>query len=243
MKVSASANDASFSSQRARSVPVLSSMSSIRGYPSKLKIFRIRGSRFWQMRCYMFGHMYVRSTRSQEKQCAMTVAKEFYEELLLKHRSGIAPSFERETIDFSTKLEQRKNAVAAERTIRYEPLLFRTMVERALDAERGRMMRGELAMQSFKALRNRLQKQINPVLGQLDIRTISHNDLQRFMDKLVQRKASSVTIAQYMQAIRLVFKQALIEELIDRIPPFPKLRLSSQPRGGFTLSEYRLRCT
>jgi hypothetical protein len=169
----------------------------------------------------------------------MTVAKEFYEELLLKHRSGIAPSFERETIDFSTKLEQRKNAVAAERTIRYEPLLFRTMVERALDAERGRMMRGELAMQSFKALRNRLQKQINPVLGQLDIRTISHNDLQRFMDKLVQRKASSVTIAQYMQAIRLVFKQALIEELIDRIPPFPKLRLSSQPRGGFTLSEYR----
>ena len=67
MEAHAPANDASFASQRARSVPVLSSMSTIRGYPSKLKIFRIRGSRFWQMRCYMSGQMYVRSTRSQEK--------------------------------------------------------------------------------------------------------------------------------------------------------------------------------
>jgi integrase len=101
------------------------------------------------------------------------------------------------------------------------------------------MMRGELAMQSFKALRNRLQKQICPVLGKLDIRRVSYNDLQQFMDTLVQRQASSVTIAQYLQAIRLVFKHALIEGSIDRMPPFPKLRLTSQPRGGFTVSEYR----
>lgn len=31
----------------------------------------------------------------------------------------------------------------------------------------------------------------------------------------------------------------MLEQLIDRMPPFPKLRLSSQPRGGFTVSEYR----
>jgi integrase len=36
-----------------------------------------------------------------------------------------------------------------------------------------------------------------------------------------------------------VLKHALVEQLIERIPPFPKLRLSSQPRGGFTVTEYR----
>jgi hypothetical protein len=77
------------------------------------------------------------------------------------------------------------------------------------------------------------------VLGKLNIPAISHHDLQQFIDALVQRKASSVTIAQYLQAIRLVFKHALVEQLVERIPPFPKLRLRSQPRGGFTVAEYR----
>lgn len=36
-----------------------------------------------------------------------------------------------------------------------------------------------------------------------------------------------------------MFKFALINELVDRIPPFPKIRLNSQPRGGFTVSEYK----
>jgi hypothetical protein len=53
-----------------------------------------------------------------------------------------------------------------------------------------------------------------------------------------------VTIAQYLQTVRLAFKFALINEIIDRIPPFPKIKVDSQPRGGFTVAEYRrlLRC-
>jgi hypothetical protein len=82
------ANDDSFGSQRARSVPVLSSMSTVRGYPSKLKIFRIRGSRFWQVRCYIEGRMYVRSTRSEQKLNAVEFAKLFYDELLIRHRTS-----------------------------------------------------------------------------------------------------------------------------------------------------------
>ena len=228
MNLQLSANDASFASQRARSVPVLSSMSTIRGYPTKLKIFRISGSRFWQVRCYVAGRMYVRSTRSQEKQDAIDAAKQFYDELLLSQRHG-------EEREFHLPSRNRR----AELVQPYAGLMFRTVAERAIEMERGRMMRGELAMQSFRALRNRLQKQIYPALGTLDIRAISHHDLQQLIDGLVQRKASSVTIAQYLQAIRLVLKHALVEQLIERIPPFPKLRLSSQPRGGFTVTEYR----
>ena len=117
--------------------------------------------------------------------------------------------------------------------------VFRHVAEKALEAERGRMMRGELSLQSFKALRNRFYKQIHPVIGERDIRSLCHDDLCQFMNSLQQRKASSITITQYLQAVRLVFKHALINEVIDRIPPFPKVRLQSQPRGGFTVSEYK----
>ena len=80
--------------------------------------------------------------------------------------------------------------------------------------------------------------QIYPALGHHDIRQLKHEHLSQFVDALVKRKVSSITISQYLQSIRLVFKFALINQWIDKTPPFPKIRLSSQPRGGFTLPEY-----
>jgi hypothetical protein len=85
---SLSANDPAYAARQARSLPVLSSMSSVRGYPSKLKIYRIRGSRFWQARCFMEGKMYVRSTREIEKTQAIEAAKHFYESLLIRFRQS-----------------------------------------------------------------------------------------------------------------------------------------------------------
>ena len=41
-----------------------------------------------------------------------------------------------------------------------------------------------------------------------------------------------------MQSVRLIFKFALVNNLVDKIPPFPKIKIDSQPRGGFTASEY-----
>ncbi len=225
MEALSPANDDSYASRQARSLPVLSSMSAVRGYPSKLKIYRIRGSRFWQARCYMDGKMYVRSTRAVEKQQATEVAKQFYEELLVRLRQPGESEVAR--ID---KAQQRETPAK---------YLFEQVAERALEGAKGRMMRGELSLQSFKALRNRFIKQITPVLGRRDIRALTHEDLSQFMDVLVRRGASSITITQYLQSVRLVFKFALINELVDRIPPFPKVRLNSQPRGGFTVSEYK----
>ncbi len=173
----------------------------------------------------MDGKMYVRSTRATEKQQAAEAAKQFYEELLIRLRQPGESEVAR--ID---KAQQRETPAK---------YLFEQVAERALESEKGRMMRGELSLQSFKALRNRFQKQIYPVLGRRDIRTLSHEDLSQFMEGLVKRNASSITITQYLQSVRLAFKFALINELVDRIPPFPKIRLNSQPRGGFTVSEYR----
>ena len=218
------ANDDSYATRQARSLPVLSSMSAIRGYPGKLKIYRIRGSRYWQARCFMEGKMHVRSTKAIEKQEATEMAKRFYEELLVRFRSS-----------GDGEVARLDRSQVKETPAKY---LFQSVTDRALEGERGRMMRGELSMQSFKSLRNRLKKQVTPYFWGKDIRTIVHEDLSAFMDVLMKRNSSSITINQYLQSIRLVFKFALINELMDRIPPFPKVRLNSQPRGGFTATEY-----
>lgn len=200
-------------------------MSAIRGYPSKLKIYRIRGSRFWQARCYMDGRMYVRSTHTEDRQQAIEGAKRFYEELLVRLRK----SGEHE----AAQLDRLQSKAVSTRHF------FSAIADKALEGERGRMMRGELSLQSFKALRSRIYNKILPVFGARDIRAITHEDLSHFLDAQQKRNASSITITQYLQSIRLVFKFALLNNLVERVPPFPKVRLSSQPRGGFSVVEYK----
>ena len=92
--------------------------------------------------------MYVRSTRTIAKRDATEVAKQFYEELIV--RLNRASESEVGRLDLATvkkeSLQHRFCAVA----------------EKALEAERGRMMRGELSLQSFKSLRNRFKNHIFP---------------------------------------------------------------------------------
>jgi hypothetical protein len=50
--VSAS-NDGAYHTTRSRSAVIKSSMTQVEGLPKKLKIFRIAGSKFWQMRYFV----------------------------------------------------------------------------------------------------------------------------------------------------------------------------------------------
>jgi integrase len=51
---------------------------------------------------------------------------------------------------------------------------------------------------------------------------------------------SAISISQYLQSLRWVFRLAYAEELVPHIPVFPRIKKSSTPRGGFTVGEYRL---
>lgn len=166
----------------------------------------------------------IRHPRTIEKRKALEAAKQFYEELLVRLNRG--GESEHDRLDMG-RIKQAR--------IQH---LFTTIADRALDGEKGRMLRGELSLQSFKALRNRFKKQINPYFVDKDISAISYDDLSAFTAMLVARGASSITVMQYLQSIRMVFKYALINDIVNKIPPFPKVKLSSQPRGGFTVAEY-----
>jgi hypothetical protein len=51
----ASCNDDFFHLPRVRNAPIKSSMTCIDGLPKKLKVYRIAGSKYWQMRLYNQG--------------------------------------------------------------------------------------------------------------------------------------------------------------------------------------------
>ena len=50
-----SANDGAYSRPRVRNAPIKASFTTVEGLPSKLKLYRIAGSRYWQMRLYNLG--------------------------------------------------------------------------------------------------------------------------------------------------------------------------------------------
>ncbi len=62
-------NDAAFGpAQRGRTVPIPETITAVPGYPSKLVLYKMPASRFWQVRCWFKGKTYKRSThRLQHK--------------------------------------------------------------------------------------------------------------------------------------------------------------------------------
>ena len=69
--------------------PIPETLQSLKGYPNKLMIYRTPTSRFWQVRYPIGKKRLVKSTKTETKQGAITFAKTFYEELLIRQRQKL----------------------------------------------------------------------------------------------------------------------------------------------------------
>ncbi len=78
-----------------------------------------------------------------------------------------------------------------------------------------------------------------PQFTKRDISEITHYDISKIVSQLSHRNFSAISISQYLQCLRHIFTLALAEKNIDHIPEFLKIKKQSQPRGGFSLMEYR----
>jgi hypothetical protein len=76
------ANDGAYNVLRSRNSVIKSSMTCIEGLPKKLKIYRIAGSRFWQMRYFAEGKYISKSLKSVDLEEAKQTAIAIYEGLL-----------------------------------------------------------------------------------------------------------------------------------------------------------------
>ena len=231
----AAVNDATFgTAPRERTVPIPSSITPVPGYPSKLVVFKIAASRFWQVRCWIRGKTHKRSAQTQSLRVAQSFARTFYEELLAQsHRFGVAGTqgvVLHDTYPIVQPRDEQASAAPRQNT-------FAALSAQMFAAEQARVERGEFTRGSLMVLRNRLDSHLLPRWGTLPITAIGYKEIMEFVDFMSKAK-SSTTISQYIIVIRKVFHHAVRVGALDKMPEFPKVKIKTASRGAFTPTEY-----
>jgi hypothetical protein len=220
---------------RERTVPILDTMHPVPGYPAKLVVFKMAASRFWQVRCWMQGRSYRRSTRTESLRLALNAAKLFYDELIRQHSAGGSP--QQPLLPGVAELAAPADSRVAGSTRAPCKRVFRGLAEQLMRHEMARTRRRELSAGTWQVMRNRLDAHILPRWADTPVDAIDHQDLLEFTEHLSER-FSTTTVSQYLVLVRKVLAYAQAQGLIDKLPVFPRVKVHSTPRGAFTPSEY-----
>lgn len=108
-----------------------------------------------------------------------------------------------------------------------------------MQAEAARVQRGEIGRPTWQVMGNRLRAHILPLLGSVSAHEFATSDAQRLIDHLGEQGFTSTTIAQYLVLLRKVVMHGVSTGVLRDAPPFPKVKVRSQPRGSFSVAEYR----
>ena len=198
-------------SKSTRTVPIPGSLTSVRGYPDKLKIYRIEASPFWQVRCFENGKTIKLSTRTTDKQEAIEFAKATYNRILHAQATGKALT---------------------------QGTRFDICSGKMLEAQKSRVERGELSKMAHDNDIYMLNKRILPEFGALELATISFATLQDFVDKIGVDLAPS-SIQRHLGIVYKVMEYALHRQLLLAMPNFPTIKKKDEPRGWFPDAQYR----
>ena len=209
------ANDSNYLPPRHRTLPIPATITPIANYPTKLRIFRTEASRYWQVRCYLKGKTYTQSLKTTNKQSAISQAKQFFHiktaELYGEH------------------IPQREDRVP----------MFGDVAPAVLAQEQARVRRGELSAAGFAIFRSRVHKTLLPAFGTLAIDRVGYQQVADLVQQLSSRNLSTTTIQQHLVATRKVLHYAHGLGLIKSLPKFPSVKVTSKPRGSFSVTEYR----
>ena len=220
---------------RERTVPIPESITPVPGYPRKLVVFKMAASRYWQVRCWVAGKTYKRSTQSQSLRVAQSFARSFYEQLLAQsHGFGQAGTGGVAFRDTTTPIVQQRDDQQPNTPAQHT---FAALAAQMFCAEQARVERGEFTRGSLMVLRNRLDSHLLPRWGSLPIGEIGYREIMEFVDFMSKCK-SSTTISQYIIAIRKVFHHAVRVCALAKAPEFPKVKIKTASRGAFTPTEY-----
>ena len=237
---------------RERTVPIPETITPVPGYPQKLIIFKMSASRYWQMRCWLGGRSHRRSARTESQRLALHAARHFYEELVARDHmaqlerqpqlQGMPP-----LLVARSPAPPPQARTGAKRPSPAAPLTpaarFGVLAEQMMRDEHARTRRGEFSLGSWQVMRNRLDAHILPRWASTSVEDIDHSALMEFTHALSER-FSTTTVSQYLVVVRKVLGHAQASGLLAKLPVFPKIKISTTPRGAFTPSEYWqiLRC-
>lgn len=215
-----SSNDPTFHPPRVRNAPIKSSVTTIEGLPSKLKIYRIAGSKYWQMRFYNLGRYVVKSLKTTSLDEAKVFATQMF--LSMVESGAYVP---------------RANASGLSSASRHQ--LLHDWIEEVLQLEEEKVRRDEIKHASYVMAKIRLEGLIFDFFKDRPVGQIDANVLTDFITFLTSKDLSASTIQGYMAQTRKLLKLLCRKGIIDSIPLFPSLKSQSNSRGAFTLTEYK----
>ncbi|MDE2057202.1 MAG: phage integrase SAM-like domain-containing protein [Betaproteobacteria bacterium] len=211
------ANDDTYQHTRCRTLPIKETVTTVPNYPTKLTIFKNQASQYWQVRCYMNNRVIIRSLKTTDKRDAIRLAKNFYDDYLLSSRQNYSDS----TIQPTRKTHTIEQAVGI-----------------MLKSELGKAERDVISKHSYRMTLSRVTKHIVPYFTNIPIENITHRQIREFFDFLCTKHYKPVTLYQYLIALKKTLVAAHAEGWISDLPYFPKIKVTHNARGWFTVNEY-----
>lgn len=194
--------------------PIPDTVTTIPGYPTVLKLFKTGESKFWQVGCYFRRRTFRRSAKTELKSIAVQFAKDFYNTLLLHQSKYPAP------------IPPSKS--------------FVRVAEDLFVEDQKRIDRAERAASLVTDGKYILEKDLLPFFKDYKLKDITYPVIQRYVDRLTERKVGSNTIRNHFIYLRKVLKHAWKLGILDKLPIFPTISSEDNPREWFSSSQYNL---
>ena len=197
---------------RDRTLPEPGSLQKVAGYGT-LTIYKMDASPFWYARFYEDGKIVRRSLRVTEKREALMAAKTFFAEI--KHK--------------------KMNKLPLTRSSGFEVCARGLMKE-----NEARVARGELSKEKLQYDRARLEADILPHFGKMEVADIDYASISDYINKLStpDRPLSVNTLKIHLSHIKTILRHAQRMGVITAQPAFPTLKTVDNPRAWFSSTEY-----
>jgi integrase len=196
-------------------------MVTVDGLPATLKIYRISGSKYWQMRYYNLGRYTIQSLKTTQIEEAKVFATEIFESLI---ESGA--------------YIKRGTRFVIPGALNQQ--LLHDLIAEVLVAEAEKVSRDEIKHASFVMAKIRLEGLIFDFFKAHSLNKINADLLIEFITFLTHQKLSASTIQGYVAQTRKLLKLLHRKEIIRSMPAFPQLKAQPNSRGAFTLTEYKM---
>jgi len=196
-------NDEAYLTTRSRSAVIKSSMTNVDGLPKKLKIFRIAGSKFWQMRYFVQGKYITKSLKTVDQPEAMMCARFIYESL---EAEGLGTQ-ERNEDNYPTGMKNQQ--------------LLHNLIEDILKAELEKVQRDEIRHNSYVMTKIRLEGLIFEFLKDKPLHKIDIQVLEDFIRHMTEKKLSASTMQGYIAQMRKVLRLLERKKILSSVPSSP----------------------
>jgi site-specific recombinase XerD len=193
--------------------PIPETLESVPGYPDHLKIYRIPASSYWYVRGSFNDKRVTRSLKTENHANAISAAKDFYKEMLVKlaNKQPLTQSSE-----------------------------FKRVAEAMIDDDRSRVSRGERSATVVTDAEYILEKDLLPFFKKDQLKNIAYKRIQEYVEHLQKRSVSSGTVKKHFIQLSKILKHAHKMDLLDKLPIFPTVSVQDNPRDWLDETQYEV---